>query len=141
MLVEWNNTRGGWRTESVVVSVIDGHWAGRRLLERTISSQDSLVVVDGLVEGNTYEVMFNPNGPDVPPDVGKVSANLVILSNNGSKVGFISLVRLEAHVVWSGKIRVSWEQAMARGSNSENILTIWMADAYKITLQNRQGTS
>ena len=141
MLVEWNNTRGGWRTESVVVRVMDGHWAGRRLLEKQIFSQDSRVMVDNLVEGAAYEVTFNPSGSEVPTDVGKVSASLAILSNNGSKVGFISLVRLQAHVVWSGKIIVSWEQAMARGINSENNLVLLMADEYKVTLTNGQGTS
>ena len=96
-------------------------------------------MVDGLVEGAAYQVIFAPSGVNVP-DVGSVSASLGILSYDGTKVGFISLVRLQAHVGWSGKIRVSWEQARARGIDFENILVLLMADEYKVTLATGQGT-
>ena len=140
LVVEWNMTRGGWRTRSLLLRVMDGHWAGRILLEKQILSPASQVLVTGLEEGGSYQASFAPSGIEVPAEVGKVTASLAILSARGVRVGWLSLVRLRADVEWSGKIRVSWEPAVARGINTDNILVLLTAGEYRVTLHSGQGT-
>ena len=67
-----------------------------------------------------------------------MTADLYILDYDGVQFGFISRVRLQVHVLWSGGVRVTWDPAMA-SANTKGQHVVRNADQYKLELFDAKG--
>ena len=112
VLVEWNNTRTGWLSDVVTLTLTETA-SGSTVLEREMVSGRTKVLLNGLDPVKAYQVNFMPRVEAVGSSDG-VTASLNLLSHQARLYSFVSSVRLECHVLWSGGLRISWGQARAR---------------------------
>ena len=136
--VTWKDSSAGWRAPEKMLRVEEKHWAGKTVLQTKLSTQTSGVLLTNLSEDKTYQLVFYPQGPNIPADIGQVAVTLALLRKNEQLLSFIGQVGLQAHIVWSGRIRVSWELARARGEAREGVQEL-LADEYKLVLKIGQG--
>ena len=66
-----------------------------------------------------------------------ITAALSILSHLGQLYSFVSSVRLEVSVLWSGGLTLTWERAVARaGGETERLLEV---AGYQVELFSGRG--
>ena len=136
--VTWNYSASGWVAQETILRVEEKHWAGKTVLQTKLSSQNS-ILLENLSEDKPYQLLFSPHGPAIPADIGQVGASLALVRNTDDKLLAVTgQVGLQAHLVWSGLVRVSWEQAKARAGTGEGGQEL-VADEYKLVLKIGQG--
>ena len=69
---------------------------------------------------------------------GGVTSSLTILAHQDRLYSFVSSVRLEAHVLWAGGLRLTWGAALARAGDTEEEDTLEVAH-YRLELYSRDG--
>jgi hypothetical protein len=138
VMIAWRDSSNGWRAQERMLKIEEKHWAGKTVVETKLSRGNSTIMVENLSVEKTYQLLFYPRGPNIPADIGQVAVSLALLRNNDKLLAFIAQVRLQAHVVWSGRIRVSWELAMARAETGIGVQEL-PAEEYKLVLRIGQG--
>jgi hypothetical protein len=121
-----------------MLKVEEKHWAGKTVVKTKLPAGNTRLLLENLSSDKTYQLLFYPHGPNIAPDIGQVAVSLGLLRNNDTVLAFIGQVGLQAHVVWSGRIRVSWELARARAETREGVQEL-RADEYKLVLRIGQG--
>ena len=130
--LSWNTTSGGWRVPETLVVVEDPQWQ-RKVLTKTVrlSSRESLLVSGGLEADKSYQVMFYPRGLNIPSDTVQSVFTLRLLRSGDQLLAFLSDLSLEASVVWSGGLRVTWRPAVARAEPDLRL----EADMYRLVVR------
>ena len=129
--ISWNTTSGGWRAPETLVVVEETQWQRKIMTEtRKLSSKETLTV-SGLEADLTYEVRFYPRGLDLAADTAQSVYTMRLLRSGDQLLAFLSDISLEASVVWSGGLRVTWRPAVARAEPDLEM----EADMYRLVLR------
>ena len=105
----------GWKTSKRRVKVVDEN--AKTIV--TALSQNNLneLLVPDLEGDQTYELIFAPEGPNIPDFIQEFSTILAILPDeedkNAPHRSFISSVNLKTSIIYSGQLRAFWDQAKA----------------------------
>lgn len=76
VLITWSDSSMGWKTSKRRVKVLD---ESARILVTSLSKDNAnVLIVDELKSDQTYELVFAPEGPNIPDFVQEFSSSLVL---------------------------------------------------------------
>ena len=129
--VRWEDSEGGWRAPRRQLRLEEEAVSGTEVVRTEVGTGPGSVVLPVILPDRSYTLTFLPSGPRVPRDIGQVAVAVALLPGN---LSFVAAVQLRSHVLWAGKLRVSWQPAVARGAGGRQR----GADGYQLVLRSGQ---
>ena len=115
VLIRWTDSSMGWKTSKRRVKVIDEN--AKTLVTALSRNNQNELLVSNLEADQSYELIFAPEGPNIPDFIQEFSTILALLPDeedkNAPHRSFISSVNLKTSIIYSGQLRAFWDQAKA----------------------------